>query len=98
LGQRATGELFGHLKDHLKLSPTDTHDDVAVKIVDCIDYYNNDRYQWKLTKLAPSEYYKHLTTNVYPLPAEALNTEKEDGIMPMTKPKLLKMAHSLSCP
>ncbi|MDR2266425.1 MAG: hypothetical protein LBE09_02405 [Christensenellaceae bacterium] len=36
----------------MKLSPTDTHDDVAVKIADCIDYYNNDRYQWKLAKLA----------------------------------------------
>jgi hypothetical protein len=87
--------FFGHLKDHLKLSPTDTHDDAAIKIADCIDYYNNDRYQWKLTKLASSEFYKYLTTNVYLLPAEALNTEKEDGTMPLAKPKLLKMAHSL---
>ena len=32
------------------------------------DYYNNDRYQWKLMKLSPAEYFQYLQTGVYPLP------------------------------
>ena len=33
-----------------------------------MDYYNNDRGQWDLMKLAPREYYQYLLTGVYPLP------------------------------
>ena len=36
-------------------------------IDDYIDYYNNRRYQWQLAKLSPNEYYKFVTTGVYPL-------------------------------
>ena len=32
------------------------------------DYYNNDRYQWKLMKLSPAEYFQYLQTGVYVLP------------------------------
>ena len=32
-----------------------------------IDYYNNERYQWKLAKLSPNEYYQFVTTGEYPL-------------------------------
>ena len=32
------------------------------------DYYNNDRYQWKLMKLSPAEYFQYLQTGVYLLP------------------------------
>lgn len=31
-----------------------------------IDYYNNDRYQWNLSKLSPNKYYKYLETGEYP--------------------------------
>ena len=38
------------------------------RIVDeYIEYYNNRRYQWKLAKLSPNEYYKFVTTGIYPL-------------------------------
>jgi len=32
-----------------------------------MDYYNNDRYQWRLAKLSPNEYYEYITTGIYPL-------------------------------
>lgn len=32
-----------------------------------MDYYNNERHQWKLAKLAPAEYYKFCITGEYPL-------------------------------
>ncbi len=33
-------------------------------------YYNTERYQWGLAKLAPTEYYQFLTTGIYPLKTE----------------------------
>ncbi|MDD4494317.1 MAG: hypothetical protein PHV32_08215 [Eubacteriales bacterium] len=36
-------------------------------ISDWTDYYNNDRYQWDLARIAPREYYKYLVTGDYPL-------------------------------
>jgi len=86
--------LFGHMKDEIHIDPKDTHDDIGKKIADWIDYYNNERYQWKLAKLAPSEFYNYLLTNIYPLPLEAINSDKEEFI-PLTKTKLLKIAHSI---
>ena len=29
--------------------------------------YNNDRPQWSLAKLTPSEFYRYATTGIYPL-------------------------------
>ena len=60
--------LFGHMKEEIDLSGCVTHEDIKTVIDDWIDYYNNDRYQWDLAKLAPSEYYKYVITGVYPLP------------------------------
>ena len=37
---------------------------------DYIDYYNNERYQWDLAKLSPSEYYKFYMTGEYPIDIE----------------------------
>ena len=34
-----------------------------------MDYYNNVRYQWSLTKLLPSEFYDYITIGRYPLGA-----------------------------
>ena len=42
-------------------------DEVKGVIADWIDYYNNDRYQWDLARLAPREYYKYRITGEYPL-------------------------------
>ena len=62
--------LFGHMKDEIKLLPSDNHSKVKAKVLDWVDYYNNDRYQWNLAKLSPVEYYQFVTTGKYPLNIE----------------------------
>ena len=59
--------FHGHMKDEIDLSNCNTIGDVKKVIDDYIDYYNNDRYQWNLAKLSPSEYYKYTMTGDYPL-------------------------------
>jgi transposase InsO family protein len=59
--------LFSHMKEEIYLNPSDKHCDIAKKIDDWVDYYNNDRYQWNLAKLSPNEYYQWITTGIYPL-------------------------------
>ena len=61
--------FFGHMKDEIKyeIALMKTFDEVKAKIDDWIDYYNNDRYQWELSKLSPKEFYRYSTTGVYPL-------------------------------
>jgi DNA-directed RNA polymerase beta' subunit len=41
--------------------------DLSPRVLDWIDYYNNERYQWSLAKLSPNEYYEYIKTGVYPL-------------------------------
>jgi len=60
--------FFGHMKEEIDIAGCETHEEIATVIDDWIDYYNNDRYQWDLAKLAPKEYYRYATTGVYPLP------------------------------
>jgi len=61
--------FFGRMKDHIKkrLKSCNTFSEVKLIINDWMDYYNKDRYQWKLAKLSPDEYYDYVTTGVYPL-------------------------------
>ena len=59
--------FFGHMKDEIDLTGCETFDDIYRTISDWADYYNHDRYQWDLAKLAPCEYYRYLTTGTYPL-------------------------------
>lgn len=63
--------FFGHMKDEIKyeIAMMKTFDEVKAKIDDWIDYYNNDRYQWELSKLSPKEFYQYATTGIYPLSA-----------------------------
>ena len=63
--------FFGHMKDEIKheIAKMKTFGEVKVKIDDWIDYYNNDRYQWDLEKLSPAEFYRYVTTGVYPIGA-----------------------------
>ena len=44
-----------------------TFGEVKAKIDDWIDYYNNDRYQWDLSKLSPREFYQYSVTGIYPI-------------------------------
>ena len=58
---------FGHTKDEIDISGCERFQQVKDIIDDWMDYYNNDRYQWQLAKLSPSEYYSYITTGIYPL-------------------------------
>ena len=61
--------FFGHMKDEIKyeIAMMKTFEEVKAKIDDWIDYYNNDRYQWELSKLSPREFYQYATTGIYPI-------------------------------
>lgn len=59
--------FFGHMKDEIDISECFTHEQITAVIDDWIDFYNNDRYQWDLAKLAPAEYYRYVVTGDYPL-------------------------------
>lgn len=61
--------FFGHMKDELKpyIKEWQTFNDAKTTIDDWMDYYNNERYQWDLAKLSPTEFYHYYTTGEYPL-------------------------------
>ena len=62
--------FFGHMKDEIKpyLKECKTYEEVRQLLASQIDYYNNRRYQWKLAKLSPNEFYEYIQTGIYPLP------------------------------
>ena len=60
--------FFGHMKQEINFKGCNDFDEVKKIIDDWMDYYNNDRYQWELSKLSPNEYYEYLMTGEYPLP------------------------------
>ena len=64
--------FFGHMKDEIDISECQTFDEVKAAIDDWMDYYNNERYQWQLARLAPNEYYQYIMTGEYPLPVECI--------------------------
>ena len=70
--------FFGHMKEEIDLSQCVMHEQIAAVIDEWIDYYNNERYQWDLAKLAPSEYYRYITTGVSPLPVPAPKRAADD--------------------
>lgn len=59
--------FFGHMKDEINISWCTNFNEIYQVINDWTSYYNNERYQWDLAKLAPTEYYRYLTTDIYPL-------------------------------
>ncbi len=59
--------FFGHMKDEIDISNCNSFEEVKAIIVDYIDYYNNDRPQWNLAYLTPTEYYHYSITGQYPL-------------------------------
>lgn len=52
--------FFGHLKDEVDIKHCNTFDELHTLISDYIDYYNNDRYQWNLNKMTPTQYRNYL--------------------------------------
>lgn len=59
--------FYGHMKDEIDISKCKSIAEIRRVIRKWIDYYNNERYQWDLVKLAPKEYYKYLESGEYPL-------------------------------
>ena len=61
--------FFGHMKDELNIKHAKWNkiSDIRRDIDDWMDYYNNDRGQWHLEKLAPNEYYQYTLTGINPL-------------------------------
>lgn len=57
------------MKDHIgeRIQECTTNKEIHTIIDDWMDYYNNDRYQWRLAKLSPNEYYQYITTGIYPI-------------------------------
>jgi len=90
------------MKDEIRIYPSDTHGDICQKVSDWLEYYNNDRPQWKLDKLTPVEYYSYVMTGIYPLatkPQSVLRREKllgdktvEDMIVDEENEKLRRKA------
>ena len=61
--------FFGHMKAELDVKHAEwkQYQEAKADIDDWIDYYNNDRYQKGLDKLAPNEYYEYIKTGIYPV-------------------------------
>ena len=61
--------FFGHMKDHIldKVKECPEFQQIKDIVEDYVDYYNNEAYVWELCRLSPNEYYKFVTTGVYPL-------------------------------
>lgn len=55
--------FFGHFKDEAYISSCETYEELVAEINDYMDYYNNYRCQWNLTKMTPVEYRNHLLQN-----------------------------------
>lgn len=55
------------MKDEIDLYGYTHFSQVKRIIDDWMDYYITEHYQWQLAKLAPDEYYRYITTGVYPL-------------------------------
>lgn len=59
--------FFGHMKDEIGSERYETFEELKAAIDAYMDYYNNDRYQEGLAKLAPSQYFHFYKTGQYPL-------------------------------
>lgn len=68
--------FFGHMKDEIseRVECCRTFEELLDIIDDYMEYYNNERYQWNLAKLSPSEYYQYYTSGIYPIQAKKDDT------------------------
>jgi len=48
--------FFGHMKDEINLVDCKTFEEVEKAVDDYMDYYNNYRYQWGLSRMTPRAY------------------------------------------
>ena len=75
--------FFGHMKDEVDVSECTKFREVKAKVDDWMNYYNTERYQWQLAKLSPDEYYKYITTGIYPLDG-IVNHKESERMFPIT--------------
>ena len=59
--------FFGHMKDEIRIIECNSYEEILKEITTWTEYYNNERYQWDLAKLSPTEYNKYIKTGIYPL-------------------------------
>lgn len=59
--------FFGHMKDEMNIEHCNCFEELKVSIDDYMDYYNHERYQWKLAKLSPRQYYDYTISGIYPI-------------------------------
>ncbi|MDR1539979.1 MAG: hypothetical protein LBU32_18655 [Clostridiales bacterium] len=69
----------GRKKDGVDVSDCEGREQIATVAGDWIDYCGNERRQWDLAKLAPSEYYRYAAAGVYPLPFPPLRPKTAEG-------------------
>jgi len=51
------------MKDELDYKGSQTLNELRNLVNEYIEYYNTDRYQWKLKKMTPNEYRNHLLSS-----------------------------------
>ena len=72
------------MKDEIVLAECSNYDDLKLRIDDYMDYYNNERYQYRLAKLSPKEFYDYCISGVYPLecaiPQSSINIENLQSV------------------
>ena len=56
--------FFGHMKDELEYQSCRSFQELHLKILKYMRYYNCERKQWTREKMAPVEYRKHLLTRL----------------------------------
>lgn len=79
--------FFGHMKDEIREPLRRCHSFAEIKnlLTEQIEYYNHYRYQWKLAKLAPCQFYEYWKTGVYPIqgvriPPVLLNRKQTESV------------------
>ena len=54
--------FFGHMKDELEYKECKNFEALRVVVQEYMQYYNNERKQWKRKKMTPVAYRNHLLT------------------------------------
>lgn len=53
--------FFGHMKDEMEYKHAMSFGELVEIIDSYMSYYNNDRYQWGLSKMSPAQYRTHIS-------------------------------------
>ena len=70
--------FYGHMKDEIMkyVKEASSFEELQKIIDDYMNYYNNERYQYELSKLSPNEYLEYYKTGIYPLKEIVSEDEK----------------------